>query len=53
MEVCWGIPYPPANHSGEVQEGKCAVGGGARIFAFVVVVLVIVWMILLEDMCET
>lgn len=29
MEVYWGVPYPPANHAGEVQEKKWAMGGGA------------------------
>lgn len=22
VEVYWGVPYPPANHVGEVQKGK-------------------------------
>lgn len=27
VEVCWGVPYPPANRAGEVQKGKGAGGG--------------------------
>ena len=29
VEVCRGVPYPPANHAGEVQrgEGKGSKGG--------------------------
>lgn len=42
VEFCWGIPYPPANHAGEVHKGKGAVGGGLNL-CFIVVVLVIVW----------
>ncbi len=50
VEVCWGVPYRPANRAGEVQKGKGA-GGGLNL-CFIVVVLVIVWGIILGDMCE-
>lgn len=45
-----GVSYPPANHAGEVQRGRWA-GGGLNL-CFIVVVVVIVWGIILRDMCE-
>lgn len=47
VEVFWGIPYPPANHAGEVQEWKLESD-----LCFIVVVLVIVWGIIWGDICE-
>lgn len=49
VEVCWGVPYPPANRAGEVQKEKEA--GGWNL-CFIVVVLVIVWGIIFGDMYE-
>lgn len=38
VDVCWGVPYPPANQAGEVQ--KTGEGREGLSLCFVVVVIV-------------